>query len=185
MSHAVDHDSQPISAEPQPTSNGVGTVAPDPAPVRPDEVDRAVDWGKQRPRITVGAAVLLAIAASAATAVTVRRRQRQKLGRLAWISARAGAIGAATAEAPLAARAGGAGGLGGTLLLVALLAARARQAHARSQLEQLSERLAALEAVTSASGGRPRPRDVAIGAAVGCALATILARRGGGQRATE
>jgi hypothetical protein len=180
MSHALDHDSQPISAETQPTSNGVGTIAPDPAPVRPDEVDRAVDWGRQRPRITVGAAVLLAIAASAATAVGVRRRQRQKLGRLAWISARAGAIGAATADAPLAARAGGAGGLGGVLLLVALLAARARQAHAQSQLELLSERLAALEAVSSS--GRPRPRDVAIGAVVGCALATILARRGGGQQ---
>ena len=180
MSHALDQD--PVSADAQRTSNGVNS----PEPVQPSEadratdlrspageVDRAVSWGRQRPRITIGAATLLAIAASAATAITIRRRQRREIGRLVWLMTRANALRSATSDVPPAARAGGvAGGMGGTLLLAALLGARARAR--RSEVEELGERLAELESL--ASSRRPRAKDLAIGGAIGMVLGSACAR---------
>lgn len=181
MSQSVDQDANAISAD-SPRSDFTNSEVINHAPVRPDEVDRAAGWSRQRPRITIGAATLLAIAASGATAISIRRRQQQRIGRLAWLTARANALGAATAEVPPMARAGGVGGLGGALMLAALLGARMRQAQAQAELQSLAERLAALEERSNAAGGKPRPRDVAIGAAIGLALTGLIARRPGRQR---
>ena len=82
------------------------------------------------------------------------------------------AVASARTTAPL-------GGVGAAALLAAaILGARARPARPHSRLEELSGRLARLEAQGAArlQSDRPRPRDVALGDALGLGLTALGSR---------
>jgi len=142
-----------------------------------DEFDRGRTWGRSRPQIGIGAAAVLAVGASVGTAIFVRRRAKSRVGRLAWLALRLGAMVAI----PSLRRSAPVGGAGSALLTAAILLARARRAHAhKSRVDELSDRLAALQAQADARllSDRPRPRDVLLGVGVGLGVAGLLSRRG-------
>ena len=136
---------------------------------------RARDWGGQRPQISLGAAALLAIGASIGTRTYLRRRAEARVRRLVWLAATARSL---RTVAPPARTTAPIGGVGAVALLAAAIFARARRRQAHSRLEELSHRLAAVEARAAAHlpSERPRPRDVAIGALVGLGLAALVSR---------
>jgi len=138
-------------------------------------LDRARAWGGERPRISLAAALVLAAGAGVGTRIYLQRRAEARLRRLAWFALTArslrGAVPPARTAAPL-------GGASGAALLAMLMVARARYSQKQSGLEELRERLAALE---GAAAARPehdklRPRDVAIGAAIGLGLSAVVSR---------
>jgi hypothetical protein len=132
---------------------------------------------RQPQGIGVGTAVALTIGASVATVLYMRRRARARMRRqLAWLAIRMvlaralsgrGAKGAATF-----------GGLGGGLLAAAMVGNRLRQSRSDAGIEELRERLAALQAQVDArhAKDRPEPRDVVLGAALGLGLAGLIGR---------
>jgi hypothetical protein len=141
-----------------------------------DEFDRGRAWGRSRPQIGIGAAAVLALGASVATAIFVRRRTKSRMGGLAWLALRLGMM----AAIPSLRRSAPVGGAGSALLTLLILLARARRARAhKSRMDELSERLAALQAQADARllSDRPRPRDVLLGVGVGLGVAGLLSRR--------
>jgi hypothetical protein len=131
---------------------------------------------RQPQGVGVGTAVVLTAGASVATLVYMRRRARARVRRLARLALKAAIIRAAL---PRAARGAATfGGLGGTLLAAALLRRRMRKAQTHSGFEELSGRVAALQAQveTQRLSARPRPRDVVLGAVAGLGLAGLIAR---------
>jgi hypothetical protein len=132
---------------------------------------------RQRQGVGVGTAVALTVGATLATVIYMRRRRgRARMGRLAWLAVRTALI---RAMLPRVARGAAAvGGLGGGVLAAGVLRNRLRHSHSPSGLEELGERVAALQAQVDARGlsDRPHPRDVLLGAALGLGLAGLLAR---------
>jgi hypothetical protein len=133
---------------------------------------------RQPQGIGVGTAVALTAGASLATLVFVRRRRaRARMRRLAWLAIRAALM---RTILPRAARGAATfGGLGGLVLAAAMLQGRVRHSHSRRSVDELTERVTALQAQVDARGlsGRPRPRDVVIGAVLGLGLAGLVAWR--------
>ena len=137
----------------------------------------AFDQIKQRPQISVGAAIVLVLGAIVGTRIYMRRRTIEKVSRLAQLALKVNAVRSSMPPAS-----GPVGGAGGAVLLTALLVARARQAHTQSRVEELSARLAALESEAAArlhAAERPRPRDLVIGAVAGLAVMGVISRLGG------
>ena len=137
--------------------------------------DRGRAWGGERKQISLGAAVVLALGASVATGIYLRRRATARMSRLVWLALTVRSMRAAMPPARTTAPLGGASG---AALLAAIMVARARHARTRSGLDQLSDRLAALEAETASrlTHDRPRGRDVAFGAVAGLGLAGLVSR---------
>lgn len=142
-----------------------------------DQFDRARAWGGHRQYISLSAAVVLAVGASVGTRLYLRRRALARIRRLARFALAARSLRAAMPPARVTAPIGG---MSGAVLLATLLVARARHARKPSELEQVSGRLASLEAEAAARlpSDRLRPRDVLLGAALGLGLAGLVARVG-------
>jgi hypothetical protein len=70
------------------------------------------------------------------------------------------------------------GGLGGGLLAAAVLRDRMRQASSQTTIDELSERVAQLQAQVDARSAskRPAPRDLVMGIAIGLGTAGIIGR---------
>lgn len=170
MSDAVEHIQDYVS---QPNGRDASESSKTRAAM--DQLDRARAWGGERPKISLTAAVLLAIGASVGTRIYLRRRAMTRARRLAWFLLTARSL--RTAVPPARTRAP-VGGVSGAAVLAAILIARARHARTRSRLELLSERLATLEAEAAARLGsdRPRPRDVGIGVVLGALLLGLVSR---------
>ncbi|HEY2594485.1 MAG TPA: hypothetical protein VGK33_11340, partial [Chloroflexota bacterium] len=68
------------------------------------------------------------------------------------------------------------GGLGGGVLAAAVLRDRMRQAKSQTTIDELSERVAQLQAQVDARGAskRPAPRDLVKGIAIGLGTARII-----------
>ena len=146
-------------------------------PVTSDQsaLGRARDWGGQRPQISLGAAAVLAIGASIGTRIYLRRRAETRMRRLARLAVTARSL---RTSLPSARTTAPVGGVSAAALLVAAVVARARRRRTHGKLEELSDRLVALEARAAAQlqSDRPRPRDVAIGGVVGLGLAGLGSR---------
>ena len=164
---------EPDVSERGPTIANNGPVAWTSGPL-PEEEGGASTWLPEGRTLSLGAAALFALGASVVTAIYVRRRQEARVDRVAWLMARSRAMSVPQFRpaAPL-------GGAGGALLMVALLVARAGRARAhQSRLDELTERLAALQAQVDSPlpPGRPNPRDVLLGGAIGIVLSGAIGR---------
>jgi hypothetical protein len=149
----------------------------DPSGASPPSRRINLDVLRQPQGIGVGSAVALTAGASLATLMFMRRRRaRARMRRLAWLAVRAALIRTILPKATRGAAT--VGGLGGGVLAVAMLQNRLRHSHSRSSLDELTERVAALQAQVDARGlsKRPRPRDVLVGAALGLGLAGLIGR---------
>lgn len=128
--------------------------------------------------IGVGAAVLLAAGASVASVMFVRRRARARVRKLAWLAVRAALVRA------MLPRAAQVGGVGGGLLAAAVLQNRLRHRQPRTTLDELRERITAMETQADTRhllSDRPRPRDLVLGAVVGLVVAGIVGRAKAGR----
>jgi len=140
---------------------------------------------RQPQGIGVGSAIALTVGASLATLIYMRRRRgRSRMRRLAWLAVRATLIRTLLPKATRGAASFG--GLGGGVLVAAVLLLRLRQSRSHSHLEEMTERVAALQAQVDARGlsGRPRPRDLVIGAALGLVFAVLIGRVSSRRRAS-
>jgi hypothetical protein len=130
--------------------------------------------------VGVGTALALTMGASVATFIYMRRRARARVQRLAWLAIRATLVRALlVAVLPRAARGAATfGGLGGGVLAAAVLRDRMRRASSQTTIDELSERVAQLQAQVDARSAlkRPAPRDLIMGIAIGLGAAGIIGR---------
>src|SRR4051794_5297065 len=157
--------------------SGTGGQLPS-TPIVRDTFDRAERGGPEiglnRPTMSVGAAILLALGTSAVALLLRRRAQEQRATRMAWLAMRASTAGTLLQGLQGPRIAAPLGGVGGAALLGLLMLVRAQQQQqqTRSGLDEVAHRLATVQLPTA----KEPNRDMLRGLALGLGLAGVIAR---------